>query len=323
MTTYEYSRYCCDKTTLLKTLDKYGVAIIPQVLNKQECENMLSGIWDYFEHISVNWNTPIKRDNIKSYLELYKLFPSHSMLYQFWNIGHSQVSWDIRQNTKIIDIWKYIYNCEAEELLSSFDGLSFNLPPEITKRGWYRNNNWLHCDQSFTRNNLETIQSWVTALDVNKDDATLTLLESSNKFHKYFKEEFQIDDRRDWYKLDNDEHEFYLNNDCKQVEIICPAGSLVFWDSRTIHSGIEAKKSRLMPNIRAVIYLCYLPRKSASQKDLIRKQKLFNEMRTCCHNPVKNRLFSKLPRTYGNNIPDINHINKPILNKLGFALAGF
>ena len=52
---------------------------------------MLSSIWDYFEHISKNWETPILRDKEESWKEIYKLYPMHSMLIQHWNIGHAEV----------------------------------------------------------------------------------------------------------------------------------------------------------------------------------------------------------------------------------------
>jgi len=66
------------------------------------------------------------------------------MLIQHWNIGHMQSVWNIRQNKNIVDIFSTLWNCTNEELLVSFDGISFNLPPEVMKRGWNRNNTWYH-----------------------------------------------------------------------------------------------------------------------------------------------------------------------------------
>lgn len=320
---YCYDKYVTSKENLLYTLDKYGVAIIPDVLNSKECEDMISGIWDYYEKITENWENPINRNDQKTYKEFYKLYPSHSMLFQHWNIGHAQVNWDIRQNTKILEIWAHIYECKIEDLLASFDGLSFNVPPEFTNRGWETNNSWLHCDQKFSENKLTTIQSWVTGLDVNDGDATLRFLEKSNQFHEYFKDEFEITDKTEWYKLDEVEKDFYINNGCVEKKIKCPKGSLVFWDSRTIHSGCQASKTRENPNFRAIIYLCYLPRSLASKKELDKKKLAFQEMRTCKHNPIKNLLFAKTPRTYGGELPSVSSINRPILETIGYKLAGF
>ena len=56
------------------------------------------------------------------------------MLLQHWKVGHSQFIWNLRQNPKIVNIFAKIWDCKQDELLTSFDGASFHLPSEITKR---------------------------------------------------------------------------------------------------------------------------------------------------------------------------------------------
>jgi hypothetical protein len=323
MEQYEYLKYTTTKENLKDTIDKYGVAIIPKVLNDKECNDIVSGLWDYFEHISKDWTTPVKRNDNKSWRELYKLCPLHSMLFQYFNCGHTQISWDVRQNEKILEIFAYFWKCTPEELLVSFDGLGFNLPPEITNKGWNRNNTWYHTDQSYLRNDFECIQSWITGLDVNEGDATLAFMEKSNNYHKDFKLAFNINDKNNWYKLTKEQENFYVNKDCDYKKIKCPKGSLVFWDSRTIHCGVEAMKERTVQNFRAVIYLCYAPRNLCDLKNLKKKQKAFEELRTTSHWPCIVKLFSKSPRTYGKELPVINIINKPVLKEIGMKLSGF
>jgi len=93
-----------------------------------------------------------------------------------------------------------------------------------------------HTDQSYTRSQFGCVQSWITGYDVNEGDATLAILETSNKYHKEFAEQFGITDKKDWYQLNEFEEQFYLDRKCKMKKIECPEGSLVLWDSRTIHS---------------------------------------------------------------------------------------
>lgn len=323
MTEYLDVKYYCSKETLKETLNKFGVAIIPNVLNENECTSLVNGIWNYFEHITQEWEIPIKKDNPNSWKEFYKLYPTHAMLIQHWDVGHTQVSWDVRQNEKIVDIFSHFWNCDKNELLVSFDGLSFNLPPEITKRGWNKNNTWYHTDQSFTVDEFKCIQSWVTGIDVNDGDATLSFMEGSNKYHKEFRKNFNITDKSNWYKLTKEQEQFYLSKNCLYKNIKCPKGSLVLWDSRTIHCGVEALRNREKPNLRAIIYLCYMPRELSTQKLLEKKQKAFQELRTTSHWANKPALFPKNPRTYGNELPTITKINQPNLTDLGKKLAGF
>lgn len=324
---YTGEKYFCTKETLKETLQSYGVAIIPSVLNWEESVRMVSGQWDFFEHITQSWETPINRQDKDSWKGIHNLYPMHSMLIQHWNVGQSQVTWDLRQNEKIVDIFSHFWECPKEELLVSFDGFSFNMPPEVTGRGWNRENTWYHTDQTYWKPEFECMQSWVTGLDVEEGDATLAIYEGSHQYHQEFADTFKIKDKNgtkaDWYKLAKEEEEFYTNKGCEKKKIMAPKGSLVCWDSRTIHCGVEANRGRDREKLRSVVYLCYKPRSQATEAFLRKKRKAFDEMRTMNHWPAKGKLFGKKPRTYGNDLPEITPIEKPELTELGKKLAGF
>ncbi len=323
--TYEYEKYITTKENLKNTLEEYGVAIIPNVIDEGECEELKNGFWSYLEFITQNFEVPINRNNPQTWRSFRLLLAKHSMLIQEWSIGQSQFAWNLRQNPKIYEIFSTLWNVRPEDLLVSFDGSSFHLPPETTGLGWYKGNQWLHCDQSFLRNGFECVQSWINGYDTNEGDATLTFYEGSHKYHREFKERFNIEDKDDWYKLENtDQHDFYVNEKgCKQYHIRCPAGSLVFWDSRTIHSGTEAVKDRREPNFRAVVYLCYTPRRFAKQLDLKKKIKAFEELRTTSHWPHKPKLFAKIPRTYGAPPPNVSQIPAPVVSNIARRFIGY
>jgi len=316
---YEGEKYFASMENVKDVLEKYGVAIIPNVLDEVECESMLNGVWNYFEHLTKNWELPIDRNNEETWREIYKLLPMHSMLFQYWQVGHCQASWDVRQNEKIVEIFSKLWDCKKEDLLASFDGLGFNLPPEVTNKGWNRNKTWFHSDQSFLKKDFECYQSWITALDVNEGDATLAFIEKSHLYHAEMGEKFGIKGNGDWYKLDREHEQFCIDKGCEYKKIKCPKGSLVLWDSRVIHCGTEPMKGRVERNFRCVVYLCYLPRIKLNEKELKKKKKWFEEMRTCGHN---GQVFAKMPRTYGRDVPVVNKLEAPILTELGKRLAG-
>jgi len=242
------------------------------------------------------------------------------MLIQYFSIGHCQASWDARQNQNILKIFSFFWKCKQEELLVSFDGLSLHLPPEITKRGW-GGKSWYHTDQSPHRNDFECLQSFLTLLDINEGDATLTFLEGSNKYHHLLPK--SKDNKTDWYKLSEVEEKVFIEKGCEYKKIKAPKGSLIFWDSRTIHCGCEPLKTREVPNFRAIIYVSYSPRSFCSKGNLNKKKKAFDELRTTNHWAHKPKLFSKNPRTYGGEIPTIKNIDKPNVGEIGLKLAGF
>ena len=80
-------------------------------------------------------------------------------------------------------------------------------------------------------------------------------------------------DKDDWFKLETEEQSnFYrVEKGCELHYIKCPAGSLVLWDSRTIHCGKEPDSNRTKSNYRCCVYLCYTPRSMATPTILNKK----------------------------------------------------
>lgn len=318
---YQYEKYACTTETALETLRKYGVAIVPNVLSADECTAIVSGMWDFFEHLTSGWERPVRRDTPESWVGLFNLFPNHGMLWQHYACGNSQVAWDVRQNPKVVNVFARLWNAKIEDMLVSFDGISFAVPSEVTQRGWFHKT-WFHTDQSFTRNNFECVQGWVTGLDVGEGDATLAFYEGSHQYHAELAQRFEIHDTSDWYKLTN-EQELFLAERCTAHRIACPKGSIVLWDSRTIHCGAGPIRGRIQPNYRAVVYVCYQPRAHATEKDLAKKRKVFEQQRMTSHWAIKSKMFGKAPRTYGKSLPLVTPISPPVLTELGRRLAGY
>lgn len=194
-----------------------------------------------------------------------------------------------------------IWNIPKEDLLVSFDGASFHFPPEETGFGWVNpNKSWLHSDQSYLRNGFECVQSWINAYDTNEGDATLTILEGSNRYHAEFANQFNPTKTDDWFVLDQEHLNWYIDTKgCTKTNIKCPAGSMVLWDSRTIHCGKEPEPTRTQFNYRCVVYVCYTPRNLASVSMLNKKIDAWKNLRTTSHWPHKPKLFPIHPHTWG------------------------
>lgn len=325
---YDDSAYMCTPETVKKMLAEYGVAVIPSLLDQNETCAMRDGAWETLERLTGQANVPMLRAKPETWRTFYQLFPLHSMLLQHFGIGHAQHLWNVRQNPKVVDVFAKLWGVDPEELLVSFDGMSFHLPPEITGRGWYRENDWLHTDQSYTRNTFECAQAWVTSENVDIGDATLVVLEKSHTWHEEFAKTFGKKGKSDWCKLSPEEVQWYKTKGCQKIAIACPAGSMVLWDSRTVHAGMEpipGRPSEPECKIRNVGYVCMTPRTCAMPKDIQKKRMAFENMRTTSHWPHKIKMFAKSPQTYGNKLPPGVHeaIVAPVLTPLGRKLAGY
>jgi hypothetical protein len=226
------------------------------------------------------------------------------------------MNWNLRLNPKILDVFSQFWKVKPEELITSFDGASIELKQKATSRSWY------HVDHSYVDSKFKKLQSWVTAFDVESGDATLVVLDSSHKLHSEFRYNFDITNFSDFYLVNNLELEFYKTKyKCIEKKICCPKGSLVLWDSRTVHYGANYINKK---NIRCISYLCFIPRIYCSTKILEYKQIAFENLDTTLHVPTLCRLKPKTP--YGENDDEnlyITKINKPHISELGRKLCGF
>jgi len=296
-------------------LDKNGVAVIPNILTEDECFHFRNQIWNEIKYVSQN-RFDINNDN--TWNEFYNFSPAHSMLLHHFSLGHMQPIWDIRQHPSIYKVFEKIWDVSVNDLLVSFDRLSIHLPPEKTNKGWYESN-WFHTDQSSRKIGKHCIQGLINLYPVNDGDATLSILENSHNLHESFFTDNKIINLSDWYELK--ENDFNYFKTCEPIAIKSDIGSMVLWDSRTFHQGIEPFINRQTENFRMAIYITMMPRSTIKDpKCLIKKQKAFNNLRITSHWANGNFLFPKTPK---NCLYEFNMIRQPILNNIGKKLAGF
>lgn len=298
----------------MDNLEKFGYTVIPDILSNKECIKFRNEIWEELKYVSKD-----KFDyNDKTTWDNFKLFnPQYSMLLHHYSLGHMQSIWDIRQHPNVYNVFENIWNTSVNNLLVSFDGLAILLPPEKTNKGWI-SNEWFHTDQSSKKIGKHCIQGMITLYDINNNDATLSVLESSHNYHQSFFQENNIINKSDWYLLKNNEKDYFIDKGCIEKDIEAKEGSMILWDSRTFHQGKGVNISREKENIRMVIYICMLPKLTINNhKFLIKKQKAFNNLRITSH--WANSLFL-FPNLKSN---QLNQIHKPILNDIGFSLVGF
>jgi len=317
-----YKSYNTTLNNVKNYLEEYGVAVIPNILNNEELNSMRTGMWDYIEYKTYYLQTPIDRNNINTWDTWYSLKPYKDMLLKNINIGQSQFIWDIRQNLNVVNVFATIWNVKPTELFTSFDAISFHLPPEITNKGWYDNEDWFHVDSSYLREEPDCFQSFVTAYDINEGDSTLSLLEGSHKYHQDVKNEFNISNDTDWYTLNKKQLKFYYDKQCIRTNVIAPAGSIVLWDSRTVHCGMTPLKTRKEPNLRLVSYICMTPKSFVTEEVIKTRIYGFENMYTSSHCPHRPTFFPTISKHYTHDMTFPISV-KPILNDLGKSLVGY
>ena len=296
---------------VLDILKEKGVAVLQNVLNEDECRKMNDGMWSTAEILTSGLEKPVKRDEPDTYNSLFDLNLNHGGLIQHHQWGHAQYVWDVRQNPKVAEVYRKLY---GDDLLVSFDGVNVSLGNIMSgsKRGFFRGKSWLHTDQQLSDSSFKCVQSWITANDINIGDATLRFLSGSHLLHGDLAEEFDLKHiKEDWFMFKPEHIEWFKEKGCIDTCITCPAGSQVFWDSRTVHSGIEYISQKDFPTRttskihRNVVYICFDKKKNTT---LNKRAKILNDedkmrLRSASHWPNKMKLFGQYPRTYGNKPP--------------------
>ena len=156
--------------------------------------------------------------------------------------------WDARSNKNVADVFAKLWDSQAEEMLTSFDGVSIHMPPEQTGNGFFTGDKdiWFHTDQSYFDNSAKCVQGMVTLWDVEEGDATLACWPKSHALHEQFGSHFGLEDRKvnknkfDYQKMGNDPKKWAWleENGLQPACVKAKAGSLILWDSRTMHQGI-------------------------------------------------------------------------------------
>jgi hypothetical protein len=297
------------------TLENDGVEVVENVLSAEEIQFLQSKMWELLNFKTKYTSKPVVENDPSTYGSLFELAPTNGQLFQHWDFGHNFLSWRIRQNKKIIDKFASIWG--TNDLLTSFDGISVSLPCEVTNRGWYTGKEFFHLDQSLKRNKFECVQGLVNLFDVFEGDGTLRVLKGSHKLHEEFQKQFKINSSN-WYQLkEEDQKQFYIDRlgEDSDICVKAPAGSLVLWDSRTVHQGMKPQRNRKtikterLPygNIRCVPYVCMTPARLASQSQLRKRIKYFKERKTCNHCPHKLKKFGIKPYIPGVVFPRVDN----------------
>lgn len=337
----------------LKDLEEQGYCVIPQLFSTSETEYLYERVWH--EYIEKAW--PNCRMDDRSNWE--ETFPMHNKYGIFAGpAGQTQVMWDLRQDPRIVEVFAKIWN--TNDLIVSMDGLSLMCPPEIREGNFEP---WPHVDQAIMRgrdniphnNNPPidfvsesllktqpfTIQGQFLFEDSFEGDGGFYCIPKSHLRFSEFAPELEALSAQEISSEERTQarNEYLKNFFGKGTDvtgtpycvkhITAPRGSLILWDSRTVHWNQHPTKDRAFndpPKVRMVGYLSYVPKSRLTPEGRLMRREAFETGVATGHNPA----FPEIKRTkdrirprFAQYFEDPGYIQPKInLTPLGESLLG-
>ncbi|GAA5861975.1 hypothetical protein JCM1840_006894 [Sporobolomyces johnsonii] len=312
-------------TTWRDDLERDGFVVIPGVISHDKAARYTEKATQWVESFGLGY----KRDDPSTWCTATLPWSSGGGLMTAYSVGHEDWVWEARQEPAVIDKFAQIWG--TEELLVSFDAINFNLPigphartdVELTAP-------WPHIDQQpFPADRpslqLELIQGLLVCTPAGPDDGGLVVVKgSSNKIAQYFAQggfrQEQCMGPRNFYTFTEEDMRWFASEGCETIKLNAEPGSLILWDSRTIHYNAAPTGNQL----RHVIYTCYAPRAWATLEALEQKKAAFENWSRTSHWPHIVVPLNRMPERDGK--PDPHNrtepINKPQVTDKLLKLAG-
>lgn len=253
--------YNTDLANLMPTLEKYGVAVLEHWIDGEEADRLAEEFINQLESLDIG----LIADNSETWTRSNMPIGPRWGMYQSI-VSHLKPMWDCRRH--MLEIYQHIWG--TPNIKFSLDGASI-FPP--LQRMMKPAKDWPHIDQ--TSEGFQCVQGQLVLTDTT---ASFVCTPKSHLIHS----ELLDGASNNWYKL-KDSDSKYLN----QTPIVVPKGSVILWDSRTIHSA----RRQTDQTWRCVAYVCARPEDHYTLRNRKTLKRALAEGRTTNH--WGSRMFGK------------------------------
>lgn len=307
-----------------KDLQEKGYAVVPGIFTADQCTEALDKFWQVLTTASggriqrprsaADWAKFKKGGNWPS--EMHGILANGE-----W--AHLPMVRSMRtENPRACYVFMRLYGCQVHELKQANDRVNFQAPAEWMPHSLKKvpkaqlgieDASWLHCDQALLKTGRHCIQGLLTLTPATQPgDASLELLPYSHLLHPHLesligRELTPSQAKENWLKFSDEEKQRmnrvirFVGDDNSEhalfdrfISVEAAAGSLVLWDSRTLHQGgsirAHAGAPRLDPTRpRFVVYICMQPIwggvENLADKQRKKMQTSFEKRRATSHWP--------------------------------------
>ena len=259
----------------------HGYVVVRQAADEAEVARGTSLLWEFLEG-----HTSMRRDDAPGWR-----FPAglggselaHSAGILRGAFHQSACCWHSRQLPRVRQAFGAVWGAAAaEQMLASFDGGNIFLPwhggaaqaANKTREGWW------HVDQGRRKGSsrLQGVQGFVALTASSRHTGGLLVVPGSHKRHASVMS--RVDHDGDFCRLGGEDRAVIGTGSGARL-VVCEAGDLVLWDSRTAHCNacaLDAPTADAYPVdrlLRAAVYVCMCPAAMAPPEVLQQRKRAF------------------------------------------------
>lgn len=145
-----------------RELEENGYCVVPNVYNSEEIEEYKNEFFKWYK----------TTENV----EMLHTIIHGNGIFKYFEIGHQRFAWLARTNSKIVNIFKGLWN--TDELVTAFDGCCYYASEFEGKPNY-----WTHTDQSSRKKGLHCYQSFLSL--TNNSERTLIVYKGSHLLHEH------------------------------------------------------------------------------------------------------------------------------------------
>lgn len=238
-----------------KHFDAHGYVVFRSVIGDNEVKHALALLWDWLEGLG----TALRRDDASTWTDANWPPSLPGGILPWLGIGQSRLQWFLRKQAGVKQAYAALWDCNVEDLVTSFDGICLFRPLHETVN---EASLPLHFDQNpLTKPGKRCIQGYCNLLPTTPSTGGGTVIPGSHlefaKFGERYREKMEALAGEDHFIFPTQD-EFIKNarrsGKCKVPQL--EAGDMFLWDSRTIHcstAGSEVEVSEaLKPSLEEV-----------------------------------------------------------------------
>jgi len=249
----------------LDFLSEHGYVIVKSVLTAAELETSKELFWDFMENLPQRMSTSragrvaevwsqklgVRRSDPRSWEKQngWIAWRKNGIISDA-GFGQSPFLWYIRSRPRVKQAFSAVWN--TSDLITSFDGGNAFRPWQL-QFDWMTQGGWFHVDQNASLlPDRACVQGLVSILDTTPEVGGLTVIPGSHHHFRRIGGELQRAQRLPQGHFVEIPDALLDSLHVEPVVLLCQAGDLCLWDSRTIHCNSPAEPARVAAHLRTL-----------------------------------------------------------------------